>query len=85
MNLFDNPDFFIQGIEQIIAKNSCSLSVDETLLLQNCVEQFKQLKKEKGAKKRKEILEFITTNFLKLMTKPDVINFLMDLVNKSNL
>jgi hypothetical protein len=86
MNLdFDNPDFFIQGIEKFLAKNRCSLSVDETILLQSCCDHFKQLKQEEGATVRNEILDFITRNFVKLMMKPEVINLFFDLFNKSNL
>lgn len=72
-----SPDSLIQGIESITSKNRSSFSDDEIKLLQECVETLKEYKLTLD----KESFIEVTTKFLSVFTKPEVVTLINDWIH----
>jgi len=77
-----DPEIFINKIEDFISKKRSSLSTDEILLFENLIIHFKRLKKESKSKKRKELVGEITSYILQILANPELSKLLFDLLGK---
>ena len=69
MNRFLNQESLIQGIEAFISRNRCSLSNDDVVLLNDCLDFIKSCKKTK--KPSLETMGKIAELLLKILSASD--------------